>query len=106
LNDLLAAYIEEAIEVENRGLQIAAAPELVLLEELQQRLDADPALTTAFDALTPGAVANTTCTWRARSRPAHAMPGSTNTSGRSSPAGVCASDTSIAATAGSATVDE
>ena len=30
------------------------APELVLVEELQDRLDRDPALKTAFDALTPG----------------------------------------------------
>ena len=51
---VVAAYIDEAIEVENRGLEIAAPPALVLVEELQQRLRADPALNAAFQALTPG----------------------------------------------------
>jgi uncharacterized protein YdeI (YjbR/CyaY-like superfamily) len=33
---------------------VGPAPELVLVEELQGRLDADPALKAAFEALTPG----------------------------------------------------
>ena len=54
LASTVAAYIEEAIDVEQAGLQVDPAPELVLVEELQNRLDQDPALKAAFDALTPG----------------------------------------------------
>ncbi len=54
LRDTVAAYVEDAIAVEAAGLEVGPAPELVLVEELQQRLDADPALRTAFEALTPG----------------------------------------------------
>jgi uncharacterized protein YdeI (YjbR/CyaY-like superfamily) len=50
----VSAYVAEAIDVENAGLEIAPAPELELVAELQQRLDADPALRAAFEALTPG----------------------------------------------------
>ncbi|HUS43602.1 MAG TPA: YdeI/OmpD-associated family protein [Ilumatobacteraceae bacterium] len=54
LADTIATYVAEAIEVENSGRQVAPAPELVLVEELQTRLDADPALRAAFEGLTPG----------------------------------------------------
>jgi uncharacterized protein YdeI (YjbR/CyaY-like superfamily) len=54
LRDTVAAYVEEAIAVESAGLEVGPAPELVLVEELQQRLDDDPALRTAFESLTPG----------------------------------------------------
>jgi len=47
-------YIAEAIAVEEAGLEVGPAPELELVEELQRRLDADPALRAAFDDLTPG----------------------------------------------------
>ena len=47
-------YVGEAIRVEEQGLEVAPAPELVLAEELQQRLDGDPELAEAFAALTPG----------------------------------------------------
>ena len=48
------AYIDEAIEVEKAGLTVGPAPELLLAAELQSRLDQDPALKAAFEALTPG----------------------------------------------------
>jgi len=47
-------YVEEAIDVERAGLEVEPAPELELVEELQRRLDDDPALRTAFESLTPG----------------------------------------------------
>ena len=50
----IAAYVAEAIDVEDAGLEVAPAPALALVEELQHRLDADPALKAAFEALTPG----------------------------------------------------
>ncbi len=46
--------IDRAIAVEEAGLEIPPAPELELVAELQDRLDADPALRAAFDQLTPG----------------------------------------------------
>lgn len=48
LTDTVQAYIEEA------GLDVDPAPELVLVEKLQNRLDQDPAFKAAFEALTPG----------------------------------------------------
>lgn len=54
LADTVAAYVQEAIEVQRAGLKVDPAPELVLIEELQNRLDADPALESAFKSLTPG----------------------------------------------------
>jgi uncharacterized protein YdeI (YjbR/CyaY-like superfamily) len=54
LAPILTAYVAEAIEVEHSGKQIDPAPELVLADELQARLDADPALRDAFESLTPG----------------------------------------------------
>ena len=50
----VAAYVAEAIDIEEAGLDVGPAPELVLVEELQSRLDDDPALKAAFEALTPG----------------------------------------------------
>lgn len=46
--------VDEAIDVERAGLEVGPPPELVLVDELQQRLDGDPALAAAFAALTPG----------------------------------------------------
>jgi uncharacterized protein YdeI (YjbR/CyaY-like superfamily) len=43
-----------AIVVEQAGMEVGPAPELVLVSELQHRLDQDPALRAAFEALTPG----------------------------------------------------
>lgn len=48
------ACVQEAVDVEDAGLEIGPPPELVLADELQQRLDGDPALKAAFEALTPG----------------------------------------------------
>ena len=47
----IAAYVAEAIDNEDSGREVEPAPELVLVEELQARLDADPALRSAFNAL-------------------------------------------------------
>ena len=54
LTDTVKAYIEEAIDVEAAGLEVGPPPELVVVEELQNRLDQDPALAAAFASLTPG----------------------------------------------------
>jgi uncharacterized protein YdeI (YjbR/CyaY-like superfamily) len=53
---ILKAYIFEAIEVEKAGLKVELKKhtELVHPEALQRRLDEDPALKMAFEALTPG----------------------------------------------------
>jgi uncharacterized protein YdeI (YjbR/CyaY-like superfamily) len=54
LADIVGRYLDEAIEVEASGAQLEPPPELVLVEELQERLDGDPELREAFEALTPG----------------------------------------------------
>lgn len=50
----IAAYVDQAIEIERSGRRVDPAPELVLVDELQARVDADAAFRTAFEALTPG----------------------------------------------------
>jgi uncharacterized protein YdeI (YjbR/CyaY-like superfamily) len=52
----LKAYICEAIEVEKAGLKVnyKRTSDFKIPEEFQKKLDAIPALKTAFDALTPG----------------------------------------------------
>lgn len=52
--DTIRSYLAEAVRVEEAGLEVEPATELVLVEELRDRLDADPALQAAFEALTPG----------------------------------------------------
>jgi uncharacterized protein YdeI (YjbR/CyaY-like superfamily) len=54
LSETVKAYVEEAIEVEEAGLEVGPAPEPDLVEELQARLDEDPELKEAFESLTPG----------------------------------------------------
>ena len=54
LSDTITAYVHEAIDVEKSGREVGPAPELVLVEELQKRLDHEPVLKAAFEALTPG----------------------------------------------------
>jgi uncharacterized protein YdeI (YjbR/CyaY-like superfamily) len=56
LEPVLRAYIAEAIEVEQAGLKVEYKPtsEYPIPEEFQQKLDQNPALKAAFDALTPG----------------------------------------------------
>ena len=48
------ARVTEAIAVEDAGLEVEPTPDLVLADELQSRLDRDPELGAAFEALTPG----------------------------------------------------
>ncbi len=50
----VAALVEAAIDVEDAGLEVPPTPDLALADELQVRLDEDPALRAAFEALTPG----------------------------------------------------
>ncbi len=47
-------YVADAIDVEEAGLEVGPAPEVVFVAELQQRLDEDKKFRTAFEALTPG----------------------------------------------------
>ncbi len=56
MEPVLKGYIGEAIEVEKAGLQVdfKKNTELVFPEEFQNKLHENPALKTAFDALTPG----------------------------------------------------
>lgn len=56
MEPVLKDYIHEAIEVEKAGLKVnfKKTEELVIPEEFQKKLDEDPALKTAFEALTPG----------------------------------------------------
>ena len=54
--DILKAYIFEAIEVEKAGLKVELkkTKEYPVPEEFQSKLDENPDLKTAFEALTPG----------------------------------------------------
>jgi uncharacterized protein YdeI (YjbR/CyaY-like superfamily) len=56
MKPILKAHIYEAIEVEKAGLKVdfKAEKKLDLPEEFQKKLNKNPALKTAFDALTPG----------------------------------------------------
>lgn len=53
---ILKAYVYEAIEIEKAGLKVALkkTKEYTVPEEFKQQLDKMPALSTAFNALTPG----------------------------------------------------
>jgi uncharacterized protein YdeI (YjbR/CyaY-like superfamily) len=54
LSGTVQRYVAEAIDVEDAGLEVGPAPELQMAEELQRRLDQDPAFRAAFEGLTPG----------------------------------------------------
>jgi uncharacterized protein YdeI (YjbR/CyaY-like superfamily) len=56
LQPVLKACIHEAIDVEKAGLKVQFKPisEHNIPEELQRKLDDDPAFNSAFNALTPG----------------------------------------------------
>jgi len=56
LEPILKAFIHEAIEVEKAGLKVELkkTSEYPIPEEFQKKLDENPALKTAFEALTPG----------------------------------------------------
>ncbi len=53
---VIAAYIREAIAIEKSGVKVKmkTAAQFAVPEELQRRLEAEPALAEAFRALTPG----------------------------------------------------
>lgn len=53
---ILKAYIYEAVAVEEAGLKVKLkkTSDFTIPEEFQKKLDKNPALRTAFDALTPG----------------------------------------------------
>jgi uncharacterized protein YdeI (YjbR/CyaY-like superfamily) len=56
LKPILKAYIHEAIEVEKAGLKVIkkGTADFKTADEFQKKLDENPALKTAFEALTPG----------------------------------------------------
>lgn len=54
LASTLEAYVDEAIAVEEAGLEADPPPALVLAEELRGRLAEDPAFKAAFESLMPG----------------------------------------------------
>ena len=54
LAGVVKAYVDEAIDVEEAGLEVGPAPEPTPVDELQHRLDEDPAFKEAFESLTPG----------------------------------------------------
>jgi uncharacterized protein YdeI (YjbR/CyaY-like superfamily) len=56
MENMLKAYIHEAIEVEKAGLKLdfKKTKEFAMPEEFQTKLEENPELKTAFDALTPG----------------------------------------------------
>lgn len=56
MTDILAAYVREAVAVEKAGLKVEyrKTEEFPVPDEFQARLDAEPELKTAFEALTPG----------------------------------------------------
>lgn len=56
MENILKAYIYEAIEVEKAGLEVnfKKTEEFNIPKEFQNKLDEIPALKTAFEALTPG----------------------------------------------------
>lgn len=56
MKSILKAYIGEAIEAEKAGLKVTykKTEDYAMPEEFQKKLDAMPALKTAFEALTPG----------------------------------------------------
>lgn len=56
LKATLKAYVREAVAVEKAGLKVdfKKTSEFSIPQEFQDKLDARPALKTAFDALTPG----------------------------------------------------
>jgi uncharacterized protein YdeI (YjbR/CyaY-like superfamily) len=56
MEPILKVYIHEAMEVEKAGLEVIykKSTELIFPEEFQKKLDENPALKTAFNALTPG----------------------------------------------------
>lgn len=54
--NMIAAYLQEAIEIEKSGqkVQRKTTADFEVPDELQKRFDANPAFKAAFDSLTPG----------------------------------------------------
>lgn len=52
--DVVTAYVEEAIALEDAGTEVPPRPEEELAPELAERLAEDPDLAESFDELTPG----------------------------------------------------
>ena len=51
----IRAFIAEAVTVAAEGRRLPPRPDTIeLVDEIEEQLDADPALRTAFEALTPG----------------------------------------------------
>ncbi len=50
----LRNFIDQAIDVEKHGRALPPKPKLVLVDEIRDRLAAEPKLKAAFEALTPG----------------------------------------------------
>lgn len=54
MEDTLRGLVASAVHVEEAGLELPERPALELVPELRERLEADPKLAAAFEALTPG----------------------------------------------------
>ena len=56
LEPTLNAYLYEAVEVEKAGLKVTLkkTEEFIITEEFQKKLEENPGLKNAFEALTPG----------------------------------------------------
>jgi uncharacterized protein YdeI (YjbR/CyaY-like superfamily) len=56
MESIVKAHIYEAIEVEKAGMKVVLKKHtsLLLPQEFQNKIDTDPALKKAFNALTPG----------------------------------------------------
>ncbi|EPZ42474.1 YdeI/OmpD-associated family protein [Alicyclobacillus acidoterrestris] len=54
MEPILKSYIYNAIAVEQSGLKVELKKDFTIPEEFQSKLDENPALKTAFEALTPG----------------------------------------------------
>jgi len=56
MKSVLKAYVKEAVDLEKQGSKVnfKKTAEFEFPEEFQKKLDEDPALKAAFDALTPG----------------------------------------------------
>ena len=54
LSETVRMYVDEAIDVEEAGLEVGPPTQPSLVEELRERIEADPAFRAGFESLTPG----------------------------------------------------
>lgn len=54
LSETVRMYVHEAIDVEEAGLEVGPPSQPSLVEELRERIEADPAFRAGFESLTPG----------------------------------------------------